>query len=158
MVQLSLRTHPVELELARCLLAHSLLSDPGPLRGGAREAGGSSFQHGVPSARMAREGAPALSGEGRPAACALEAASTSWARPRQSRRKSAGSCQHQPVLCIALQCLLARLASCFPRSEARLAAFSAKSRDFWPFRLNFSEFRHFLRRHSALSLEHFYFI
>ena len=78
MVQLSLRTHPVELELARCLLAHSLLSDPGPPRGGAREAGGGSFHHGVPSARIAREGAPALSGEESSRLVGSRSAGTLW--------------------------------------------------------------------------------
>ena len=38
---------------------------------GVREAGGIACQHGIPSAWMAREGAPALSGEGRPTVCAL---------------------------------------------------------------------------------------
>ena len=39
--------------------------------GGVREAGGSALHHGFPPAWIAREGAPALSGAGRPTVCAL---------------------------------------------------------------------------------------
>ena len=71
-------------------------------------------------------------------------------------RSDACSCKHDLVLWLAVQRFLAVAvrASCFRRFEARLAAFSAKSRELWPFRLNFFEFRHFSGRLFALSLEY----
>ena len=76
------------------------------------------------------------------------------------------ACRHDSVLWLALQRslvlagvhILRTAASFFRRFEARLAAFSAKSREFWPFRLNFNEFRRFLGRLFAFSLEFVDFI
>ena len=67
------------------------------------EAGGRGLQHVVPSARIAREGAPALSGEGQPTECALRRGRYYRGLARRSGRPVLAACVHHDILCWRLQ-------------------------------------------------------
>ena len=108
--------------------------------GGVREAGGSAWHHEIPSARMARKGAPALSGEGRPTECALRRGRYYRGLARQSRRSMLAACRHDLVLCLAGQRLLARGASCFRRFRHSLRPFRPISAIFGFFGRNSIDF------------------